>query len=45
MAGTPNPDFDAEPWCTEEPATPEVVYVQESTDPGFRPETTSKPNQ
>lgn len=45
MPGTPNPDFQAEPWCTEEPTTPEVIYVQASTDEKFRPETLSQPNE
>lgn len=45
MPGTPNPDFNAEAWCTEAPAEPEVIYVQASTDEGFRPETLSQPNQ
>jgi hypothetical protein len=29
--GTPNPDFDAEPWCdggTDNPPEPEVIVVQ-----------------
>lgn len=27
--GTPNPDFDAEPWCQDGPAdAPEVILVQ-----------------
>jgi len=44
MAGTPNPDFDAEAWCTDEPAQTEVIYVQEGVDP-MRPETLSQPNK
>lgn len=44
MPGMPNPDFNAEPWCTDEPVQPEVIYVQDSTEP-MRPETLSQPNQ
>lgn len=42
MPGTPNPDFDAEPWCTDEPTAPDVIYVQDSTEP-MRPANLSQP--
>jgi len=44
MPGTPNPDFDAEPWCDETPAQPEVIWVQATTEP-MRPETLSQPTE
>lgn len=28
MAGTPNPDFNAESWCTDASPAPEVILVQ-----------------
>lgn len=31
--GTPNPDFDAEPWCTTDPVPAEKVFVVEDIPP------------
>lgn len=36
MAGTPNPDFNAEPWCTDAPVEPEVIVVQADIPPAPR---------
>lgn len=31
--GTPNPDFNAEPWCSDAPVPAEVVRVVEDIPP------------
>lgn len=32
MPGTPNPDFDAEPWCdNDQPVEPDGILVQADT--------------
>lgn len=42
--GTPNPDFNAEPWCTDAPATPEIILVQADVSE-LPPETPPTPQQ